>query len=133
MGQEVRNAGVLATDQATEYDFRVGCRILELANSAADPGLSNGRARLATGTTTRWHRPRETSKRYVILSGRGRVELGGPCRRPRPGRGAVVQIPPLCRQRISPSGPQERGFPALCTPRFQPECYEDLAEERGSG
>jgi hypothetical protein len=44
-----------------------------------------------------------------------------------------VQIPPLCRQGISPSGPQELGFPALCTPRFQPECYEDLAEERGSG
>jgi mannose-6-phosphate isomerase-like protein (cupin superfamily) len=131
MGQEVRNAAVLAADGAAEYDFREGCRILELANSDADPALSVARARVAAGGTTRWHRLRETSERYVILSGQGRVEVGD-LPPTLVGPGAVVQIPPLCRQRITATGPEELVFLALCTPRFRPECYEDL-EVAGGG
>jgi mannose-6-phosphate isomerase-like protein (cupin superfamily) len=130
MGQEVRNAAVLATDEAAEYDFREGCRILELANSDADPALSIARARVPAGTTTRWHRLRGTSERYLILSGQGLVEVGA--LPPRPvGPGTVVQIPPLCRQRITATGTEELVFLALCTPRFRPECYEDLEARDG--
>ncbi|MBL8225126.1 MAG: cupin domain-containing protein [Chromatiales bacterium] len=131
MGQEVGNAAVLAPDEAAEYDFREGCRILELANSAADPALSIARARVPAGTTTRWHRLKGTSERYVILSGQGRVEVGD-LPPTSVGPGAVVQIPPLCRQRITATGPDELVFLALCTPRFRPECYEDLGAERGA-
>jgi mannose-6-phosphate isomerase-like protein (cupin superfamily) len=131
MGQEVRNAAVLAPDEAAEYDFREGCRILELANSDADPALSIARARVPAGTTTRWHRLRGTSERYVILSGQGRVEVGD-VPPTQVGPGDVVQIPPLCRQRITATGPEDLVFLALCTPRFRPECYEDLEEDRGA-
>jgi mannose-6-phosphate isomerase-like protein (cupin superfamily) len=131
MGQEVRSAAVLAPEPGAEYDFREGCRILELANSEADPGLSIARARVPAGTTTRWHRLRGTSERYVILSGQALVEVGE--LPPTPvGPGAVVRIPPLCRQRITATGPEELVFLALCTPRFRPECYEDL-EAAGGG
>lgn len=120
----------MAPDPAAEYDFREGCRILELANSAADPALSITRARVPAGGTTRWHRLRGTSERYLILSGQGLVEVGD--LPPTPvGPGAVVQIPPLCRQRITATGADELVFLALCTPRFRPECYEDL--EAGGG
>jgi mannose-6-phosphate isomerase-like protein (cupin superfamily) len=130
MGQDVSNAAVLVTDPGSEYDFREGCRILELANSESDPALSIARATVPAGGTTRWHRLRGTTERYVILSGQGLVEVGD--LPPTPvGPGAVVQIPPLCRQRITATGPEELVFLALCTPRFRPECYEDL--EAGDG
>jgi mannose-6-phosphate isomerase-like protein (cupin superfamily) len=37
---------------------------------------SIARARVAPGVTTRWHRLKGTAERYLIIEGRGRVELG---------------------------------------------------------
>jgi mannose-6-phosphate isomerase-like protein (cupin superfamily) len=119
----------VAPDDALEYDFRVGCRILELANRQADPELSIAWVRMPARTTTRWHRLRGTSRRFVILSGQGLVEVGDLPATP-VGPGAVVQIPPLCRQRITATGPDELVFLALCTPRFRPDCHEDQTVDR---
>ena len=75
--------------------------------------------------TTRWHRLEATTERYVILEGRGRVEIGDV--RPQDViPGDVVLIPPLCRQRITNTGAGDLVFLAICTPRFRPEAYEDL-------
>ena len=110
---------------ATEYFFREGCYITELANSAADPALSIARARVEPGRTTRWHRLRGTVERYVILSGSGVVEVGdAPARAV--AAGDVVLIPALSRQRIRNDGADDLIFLALCTPRFLPENYEDI-------
>jgi mannose-6-phosphate isomerase-like protein (cupin superfamily) len=112
-------------DAGGEYYTDERCDILELSNSADDPHASIARARVAPGVTTRWHRLRGTTERYVILEGRGRVEVGELAPQlVEPGD--VVVIPPLCRQRIANVGETDLLFLAICTPRFRPETYEDL-------
>ena len=106
------------------------CWILELSNSADDPGLSIARARVTPGTTTRWHRVRDTAERYVILEGTGLAEVGTLAPQP-VGPGDVVRIPPGERQRIANTGPGDLVFLAICTPRFVLEAYEEL-EAAGS-
>jgi mannose-6-phosphate isomerase-like protein (cupin superfamily) len=108
-----------------EYYFVEGCHINELLNAPDDAAVSIARARVAPGVATRWHRLRDIVERYVIVSGKGRVEIGD-----LPGEdvtaGAVVLIPPLCRQRITNTGDEDLVFLAICSPRFRPEAYEDI-------
>jgi mannose-6-phosphate isomerase-like protein (cupin superfamily) len=112
-----------------EYWFPEGCYIDELLNDPNDPVVSIARARVPAGGITRWHRLRGTAERYLIESGRGRVELG--VLDPREvGPGDVVIIPPGCRQRIANLAAEDLVFLAICTPRFRQEDYEDL--EAGS-
>ena len=101
------------------------CFITELSNTPDDPDASIALARVEAGVTTRWHRLVGTTERYVILEGRGRVEVGElPPREV--GAGDVVVIPPLCRQRITNVGKGDLRFLAICTPRFEQRNYEDV-------
>lgn len=112
-------------DGRAEYWFREGCHILELSNSEDDPDVSIARARVAPGVTTRRHRLYGITERYVILAGRGRVDIGG--RSPEAvGPGDVVGIPPGCSQRITNTGGEDLVFLAVCTPRFVVDAYEDV-------
>lgn len=111
----------------SEYYFVEGCYINELSNSADDPAVSIARARVLPGVSTRWHRLRDIVERYVVLAGTGRVEVGElPAQEVRVG--SVVLIPALCRQRITNVGDEDLVFLAICSPRFQPEAYEECAE-----
>lgn len=112
-------------DPGTEFFTTEGCHIIELSNTLTDPDLSIARARVEPGCTTRWHRLHETAERYVILDGRGVMELEGVAAQT-VHVGDVVSIPPGCPQRISNTGQTDLIFLALCTPRFQPLCYEDV-------
>ena len=109
-----------------EYFFESeGCYITELSNSPADPDLSIARARVEPGATTAWHRLKNTTERYCILSGNGVVEIGEAA----PlavSAGDVVSIAPMQRQRITNTGEQDLIFLALCTPRFEHCNYEAL-------
>ena len=119
------NPAIRSADPAAEYYFAEGCHVLELSNVPDDPDCSIARARVAPGTTTRWHRLAGVAERYVLLAGRGRVEIGDlPARAVGPGD--VVRIPPGCRQRIANAGADDLVFLAVCTPRFRPDAYEDL-------
>lgn len=110
-------------DQFAEYYFTEGCYINELSNSGDDPEASIARARVAPGVTTRWHRLAGTTERYVIIEGRGRVEVGD--LPPRDvAAGDVVIIPPGVRQRITGTGTGNLVFLAVCTPRFTESAYE---------
>ena len=112
-------------DAGREYYFREGCHSNELSNSPGDEAVSIARARVEPGSTTRWHRLSGIVERYVVLEGRGRVELGDLPAEP-VGPGDVVLIPPGTPQRITSEGSQELVFLAICSPRFVPEAYEDL-------
>lgn len=113
-------------DARAEFRIREGCFITELSNSADDPEVSIARARVPPGVTTRWHRVKNTVERYVILEGKGRVEVG--TRTPEDvGPGDVVLIPGAAPQRISNTGEGDLIFLAICTPRFLPEAYEDIS------
>ena len=112
-------------EPGAEFLIPEGCYINELSNDADDPDVSIARARLAPGVTTRWHRLAEIAERYVILEGRGRVEVGNLT--PAEVRaGDVVLIPAGCRQRISNIGAGDLLFLAICTPRFVDQAYEDI-------
>ena len=110
---------------SAEFYTAENCYILELSNTPNDPNASIARARVAPGVITRWHRLVGTTERYVILEGRGRVEVGS-----LPPQdvsvGDVVLIPPSCPQRITNLGQGDLIFLAICTPRFLPEVYEDI-------
>lgn len=108
-----------------EFLTAEGCYITEISNTSDDPGLSIARARVAPGTTTRWHRLRDITERYYILQGKGIMEAGE-LPPQEVTEGDIVLIPPLCRQRITNSGPMDLIFLAICTPRFRPEAYEDI-------
>ena len=101
------------------------CYITELSNTPDDPDVSIARARVEPGVTTRRHRLKGTSERYFIISGRGLVEIGE--RPPQElSAGAIVLIPPMCRQRITNISPDDLIFLAICTPRFLQDVYEDV-------
>ncbi len=117
-------ARIIRPDPADEYDTPERCHILELSNSTDDDALSIARARVERGVTTAWHRVRGTAERYVILEGRGRVEVGDL----EPADvtvGDVVLIPADVEQRITNTGDRDLVFLALCTPRFLQQNYED--------
>jgi len=111
--------------ESDEFDFREGCRILEVWNQALDPELSVARARVPPGVTTRLHRLAGTVERYLILSGQGLMALpdGNTWA---VGPGDLIHIPANVPQRITNGGTEDLVFLALCTPRFEPGCYEDL-------
>jgi mannose-6-phosphate isomerase-like protein (cupin superfamily) len=120
--------GVRFARDADEFATRERCCILEVANDAADPAASIARARVAPGVTTEWHRLDGVDERYVLLEGRGRVELGRDFVQD-VGPGDVVRVPAGVAQRISNTGAGDLLFYCVCTPRFTPGCYTALTEE----
>lgn len=106
------------------YLEKEDCYIIENSNTPDDSGLSIAQTRVKAGVTTRWHSLRDTSERYVIISGKGRMEVGNLVQDVVPGD--VVIIPANIRQRIANTGDEDLIFFALCTPRFKPEVYVNL-------
>ncbi len=111
-----------------EFYTAEGCHIIEVSNSADDADVSIARARLEPGRTTRWHRLVDTTERYVILAGRGRVEVGS-LPPTDVEAGDVVLIPPMCRQRITNTGADDLVFLAVCSPRYTDRAYEDIEDK----
>ena len=103
------------------------CYLVELSNTPVDPELSIARARVRPGITTQWHRLDGINERYCIVSGEAQVETGKlPPKNVK--QGDVVLIPSMCRQRITNIGTEDLVFLALCTPRFEKRCYQNLEE-----
>lgn len=119
------NAVIRHIDEAEEYFFAEGCHIVELSNAPHDPEVSIARARVEPGITTRWHSLTDITERYVILAGRGRVEVGN-LPAAMVGPGDTVVIPPDTPQRIANGGHHDLVFLAICSPRFVESAYRDL-------
>lgn len=110
--------------ESEEFETKEGCSILQVANDEGDREVSISRARVPPGVTTAWHLLRATDERYVVVAGRGRVEIGDlPPNDVAPG--VVVRIPRNTPQRITNTGSSDLVFFCVCTPRFRPEYYED--------
>lgn len=112
-------------DLEAEFFTPERCYIIELSNAPDDPAASIARARVRPGVATRRHRLNGITERYVILEGVGLVDVEGVAPQ-RVGPGDVVLIPASCPQRITNLGAEDLIFLAVCTPRFRPECYEDI-------
>jgi mannose-6-phosphate isomerase-like protein (cupin superfamily) len=110
---------------ANEFLTPERCHILETYNTAADESVSIARARVEPGVTTAWHVLEHTIERYIIVEGRGRVEIGDlPAADVEPGD--VVIIPAAIRQRVANSGNIDLVFYCVCTPRFESKNYRSL-------
>lgn len=121
--RERRSAATHA--QAPEpYWFEEGCWISEWWNDPADEAVSIVQARLPAGGTTRLHALTGTVERYVGLSGHGTAEVAG--QRFRLAPGDTLQIPAGAPQCIANDGDEDLVFLAICTPRFDPNCYTDV-------
>lgn len=116
---------IIECDLSGEYYFDEGCFITELSNTANDEHLSIARARVEPGVATKWHYLRDTTERYVILEGVGRVEIGD-LEPEVVNVGDIVIIPPEERQRISNIGEGSLIFLAICSPRFEESNYVSL-------
>jgi len=114
-------------EEAQEFAIDEGCAILETWNQASDPAVSIARARVPPGVTTRLHRLDGIDERYLVITGRGRVEVGN-LSPSFVGAGDLVYIPAGCPQRITNLENTDLVFYAICTPRFAPEAYEDIDE-----
>jgi mannose-6-phosphate isomerase-like protein (cupin superfamily) len=118
-------AEVKKYDNSQEYETDERCHITEVANDAGDEQLSIARARVDAGVTTAWHRLNDVSERYIILSGRGLVEVEG-MDATSVGPGDVVRIPPGHAQRIANTGDEQLIFYAVCAPPFTEQAYINL-------
>lgn len=110
-------SGELLTDE--------GCFILELFNTLEDLSVSVARARVAPNATTELHQLLGTDERYVITEGVGEVEIGGASTQA-VKVGDIVLIPSGTSQRITNTGDSDLVFLCICTPRFDPACYQAL-------
>jgi len=116
---------VIRHSEIQEYFTKERCFVRELAGEGLDPGLSFALARVEAGVTTAWHSLKGTSERYLVISGRGTVEVGD-----LPSTevlsGDLVLIPPDTPQRITCDGPEDLVFCCVCRPPFEPQAYVDL-------
>jgi mannose-6-phosphate isomerase-like protein (cupin superfamily) len=112
-------------DPKQEHFTSERCFIAELLNDPNQPACSIARARVAPGITTQLHCLDDIAERYVIVSGTGRVEVGG-------GSGAavepstIVHIAAGVSQRITNTGNEDLIFLCVCTPRFTTRAYRSL-------
>ena len=117
MQSEIRRA-----DPSQEFLTHENCLILEVANDPGDPAVSIARARVLPKMTTEWHRLEGIVERYVILRGKGRVEVAD-LPPTLVSEGDVVRIPPNVAQRIANVGDEDLVFLCVCTPRFVQRAY----------
>jgi mannose-6-phosphate isomerase-like protein (cupin superfamily) len=115
---------VVRPDPASEVVTQERCLILESWNDEDDPSVSIARSRVTPGATTQLH-SLAVDERYVIVAGRGEVDVGGlDPSSVRPGD--VVVIPAGTPQRITNDGDEDLVFYCICSPRFRPESYRAL-------
>lgn len=113
---------ILKHDASGEFFTPEICHIIEVSNSEADGEVSIARARVEPTIQTKLHRLDGTNERYLIVSGRGVVEVGTlPPAEVIPGD--VVIIPDGVTQRIRNIGTDDLMFYCICTPRFEPAMY----------
>jgi len=108
-----------------EFYTEERCHILELLNDTEDRSQSLARARVEPGVTTAWHRLKDTSEIYFILSGEGQVELGEDFVKEVKSND-IVRIPANQAQRIHNFGTEDLVFLCYCQPAFSDNCYVEL-------
>jgi len=126
------NPAIISGTSNDEYFTEEQCYITEISNSPQDPAVSIAQARVSPGLTTRWHCLKNTTERYLIISGQGLVDVGE-IRQQAVNPGDVVLIPPECPQRIHNNGKTDLVFLAICSPRFNDGVYIDKEADLSSG
>lgn len=90
---------------------------------------SVARARVKPGVTTVAHHLNGVNEIYLIISGKGKVEVGD-LESTEVNPGDVVIIPAGTSQKITNIAETDLVFYCICTPKFTPNCYCDEEVER---
>ena len=106
-----------------EVFIEEGCFITESWNVPEDEAVSIARARVAPATSTVNH-VLDVDERYIIISGRGVIELDGISQTV--SVGDIVVIPAGTPQRIHNVGHSDLVFYCVCTPRFTTKHYRKV-------
>ncbi len=112
---------------SSQHEFFTAERlfITEIWNSATDNDVSIARARVEPGVTTALHYLDGVDERYIIISGKGIVEVQG-LAPAKVSAGDIIEIPANKTQRITNVDESDLIFYCICTPRFTPDCYCDV-------
>lgn len=111
-----------------EFYTRERCFVSECWNTPDDPHVSIARIRVEPGVRTERHYLTGVDERYVVLHGKGVVEVGAS--QPRAvSAGDVVFICAGDTQCISNTGDEPLIFYCVCTPRFVASCYVPLEDD----
>lgn len=118
---------IVKKDIKNEFYIEEGCFIIE-SSDRSDPQMSIAIARVEPGVTTAFHYLDGIDERYLLISGKGSVEIDElPPRVVKSGD--VVYIPAGCRQRISNTASEDLLFYCVCTPPFGQEHYHNWEEK----
>ena len=107
-----------------EYFTEERCYITELCNSPISPNGSLAIARVPAGTTTQLHSLNGINETYIVIEGKGEVEVDGDLYSI--SAGDQVAIASGVPQRVTSLGENDLRFYCLCTPRFHPDSYINL-------
>lgn len=113
-----------STPESEEYFLAEGCHILELCNTDEHSKLSIARARLEPNKETELHSLIDTAERYIIQQGHGLATIDEQQFTVKVNDVLVIQAG--ISQKILNTGNEDLIFLVICTPRFQPECYQTL-------
>lgn len=119
-------AGLFRAREADEFATRERLRILEVTTGHDDSGVSIARARVAPGVTTELHSLTGVDERYLVVSGRGEMNLDASEEWFEIGAGDVVAIPAGIAQRVRNPHDEDLIFYCVCSPAFSESCYRSL-------
>jgi len=112
---------IVKKDVEKEFYIEERCFIID-SSDPSDEIMSIAIARVEPGVTTAFHYLDGIDERYLMISGKGRMEIGD--LRPRDIRsGDVVYIPAGSKQRITNRGSEDLLFYCICTPPFDERQY----------
>jgi len=92
--------------------------------SSGDTAVSIARARVEPGVTTKAHHLEGIQEIYLIVKGKGKVQIGG-LEPTNVSEGDTVIIPEGTSQKITNVGKTDLTFYCICTPAFTQDCYHD--------
>jgi len=119
---------IVKKDEKNEFFTEERCFIIDSSESS-DRIMSIAIARVEPGVTTAFHYLDGIDERYLMISGRGRMEIGD--LQPQDIRsGDIVYIPAGTKQRITNTEPDDLIFYCICTPPFDKKRYHQW-NERG--
>ena len=116
---------IIKGNSKIEYETTERCLITEISNDPNDADVSISLAKVKPKTTTAWHKLTKTNERYIIISGEGKMEIGGIIIK-NVSTGDIVRIPADIPQRITNISEVDLIFYCVCSPRFMESCYVAL-------
>ncbi len=119
-------SGVFSVPEAAEFPTRERLHILEILTAREDPAVSIARARVRPGITTERHALEGVDERYLVVRGRGEMNVGDGDDWIEIGPGDVVAIPAGIAQRVRNLDDEDLVFYCVCSPPFDEACYRPL-------